>query len=40
MPDFAKLMRAMPGVVVKLERRRTMERTAPGQADARHRQIV
>ena len=33
--DFAELVLAMPGVAAKLERRRILERTAPGRADAK-----
>jgi DNA invertase Pin-like site-specific DNA recombinase len=35
MSDFAELVLAMLGVAAKLERRRIMERTARGRADAR-----
>src|SRR5712671_1699549 len=33
--DFAELVLAMPGVAAKLERRRILERTARGRADAK-----
>jgi len=35
--DFAELVLAMLGVAAKLERRRIMERTARGRADAKAR---
>jgi DNA invertase Pin-like site-specific DNA recombinase len=38
--DFAELVLAMLGVAAKLERRRIMERTARGQADAKAKGVV
>jgi DNA invertase Pin-like site-specific DNA recombinase len=38
--DFAELVLAMLGVAAKLERRRLMERTARGRADARAKGVV
>jgi DNA invertase Pin-like site-specific DNA recombinase len=37
--DFAELLLAMLGVAAKLERRRIMERTARGRADAKDRGV-
>ena len=38
--DFAELVLAMLGVAAKLERRRIMERTARGRADAKAKGVV